>query len=208
MPRGVGAVQVNTTSNSSARSADSISFGSRPLQDPDHQDLAAGGIEVFEEHLRARVGARRVVRAVDDHQWLVTEHLEAAGHAHIGETFADDVVGERCGEERLDSGERDDRHCRLGGGRAAARTHRCRSSSVFAGRPCGRRARAGSRAHRTARRARSTLSPPASVKYGSSSGSVSPTDHDASGLDDARLLGGDVALGRARRTRCGPCRCW
>ena len=37
----------------------------------------------------------------------MAEHLEAAGHAHVGEALADDVVGERRGEERLDRGERD-----------------------------------------------------------------------------------------------------
>ena len=43
--------------------------------------------------LSARVGARRVVGAVDDHQRLMPEHLEASGHADIGEPFANDVVG-------------------------------------------------------------------------------------------------------------------
>ena len=98
------AVHVNTVSNSSARSAASISLGRGRAGSPIDQDPAAGRVEVVEEDLGARVGTRRVVGAVDDHQRLMPEHFETTRHAHVGEAFAHDVVGDRGGEERLDRG--------------------------------------------------------------------------------------------------------
>ena len=55
--------------------------------------------------LRTRVGPRRVVRSVDDHQGLVLEHFEAPVELHRGEPFGDDLRRQRGGEESLDRGE-------------------------------------------------------------------------------------------------------
>ena len=52
----------------------------RLAQRADDEDAPAVGVEVVEEHLGARVGAGRVVGAVDDDQRLVAEHLEATRH--------------------------------------------------------------------------------------------------------------------------------
>ena len=54
-----------------------------------------------------RVGARRVVGAVDDDERLVPEDLEAPGHPHRGEALLHDVVVEGRVEEALDRGEGD-----------------------------------------------------------------------------------------------------
>ena len=88
MPRGDGAVQATTTSNSSARSASSISTGRAPAGMPTTRIRRPSGSKSSKNTWRARVGAGRVVGAVDDHQRLVAEHLEAPGHHDGGEALA------------------------------------------------------------------------------------------------------------------------
>ena len=63
-------------------------------------------MEVFEEHLRARVGASRVVRPIDDDQRKVIKHLEAARHLHVRKGLDHELFRHRRSKERLDRRER------------------------------------------------------------------------------------------------------
>ena len=174
-----GAVHVMTTSNSSARNA----LEHRPgvAQRADDEQPSSDRVEVLGEHRRARVGAGRVVRSVDDHQRLVGDDLEAARQRHVGEALRHDLGRERGGEERLDGGRARSRRCRPGRRRASARTPRGRSSSACGCRRAGRRGPVGwstwrSRCRAAARRRR------LGGHTATNAGSVSPITAALAGL--------------------------
>ena len=78
MAREVSGVQQITASISSARSASSIVVGSRPARKPTTSSFLPDRVEVVEQHAAQLSAPGRVVRAVDDDERLVPQHLEAA----------------------------------------------------------------------------------------------------------------------------------
>ena len=210
MPRGDGAVQVSTTSNSSARSADSISAGSRPAGSRPPGYRCPAGSKSSKNTADAGVGAGRVVRAVDDDERLVAEHLEPARHRDRRRSPRRSTSSATGAAKNASTAvERDATRCRPGGAPCSGT-----NTSVYT--VVGVR--------------RSTTRPPSASWFSSTSKSLaaherrrSPgvgedldevgvglTDHHgaAPGLTMPGLLAGDVGLASGRRTRCGPCRCW
>ena len=175
-------MHVQTTSNSSARSAASISSGSRPRRRRPRGSCRPPGSKSSKNTCAHDVGARRVVGAVDDHQRLVAEHLEPAGHR--ARRRSPRARCRRRAARRRTPRPRSARQprCRPGG---AVQRHehlgvdRRRRAQVERR---GRRARACSRARRSRSPRTSTLAPPAARKMSTSSGSVSPTTTALPGL--------------------------
>ena len=61
------------------------------LEQADDDDARRRGAELGVERRGRGSGALRVLDAVDDREGPAAHHLEAAGRAHAGEAFGDDV---------------------------------------------------------------------------------------------------------------------
>ena len=195
-PRGDGAVQATTTSNSSARSASSIAVGSRSV--PTTRIRRPSGWKSSKNtwaHVSAP-GGLWAPSTIDER--LVAEHLEAARHDDRGERPRSTTSGgQRGGEERLHRGQGDRRRCRPGGRRAAARRRRGRSSSACGCRRAGRRRASWLPAVSKSTPRSSRAAAGGSLSTATRSGSVSPMTAAERRLDDPRLLPGDVGQRRA-----------